>query len=658
MSTTSREAGARPEEERFDRRAFIARGALVAGAAALAGCGGARKPPTLSVGAQAPPNLPRRHRRPNILVIVVDQRRVPRWFPNHRVLERQLPNISALARESVFFASHFTASNDCTPARAALLTGLHTHQTGCLITGRSTLSPGFPTWGSMLREHGYHTAWYGKWHLTNGDNLWLNPTDAGALEPYGFSGGTLPSPDGGPGQGHRVDPYIAHQFEEWFRHNGADGPWCTTVSFVNPHDIAWWYRYTDFVPAESTAPALIDRLPGNFETPEQLIARRKPRLQRSLQDTAAASFGSVDFTGPQARQQWLDFMNLYLRLQSYVDAQIGRVLYTLASRPRVAENTIVVFTSDHGEYAASHGLRGKGAAVYDEAIHVPLLIKDPRRLLAPDPGSVRHGLTSSVDVAPLLLTIAAGGDQWRRDARYEHLSGRADLAAMLANPRAPGRRFVLHATDEIVTEFASQPYAADAPLHVIAVRTANAKYATYSNWQPETIAIQNTDQDTELYDYRSAAGRSELHNAIGQSRLEEPMRALLDHATAAELRRPLPAHLRQAQAHGFVDYFKVANETRLTALRARLQTDRLQSRPAELGLRGQGHPLGGGLQVPRSTAPRLPGLKGPAKPNIKPPGGGAVQPPGLTPAPPGQPSGALTAGRRRALRRRRASTRR
>src|SRR6202011_1384018 len=119
-----------------------------------------------------------------------------------------------------------------------------------LITGGSTLDRAFPTYGTMLREHGYSTNWYGKWHLTHGDHRW-GPAQAGALESYGFSGGTFPSPDGGPGQGFRVDPYVTRQFERWFARAGRRGPWCTTVSFVNPHDIAWWYEWSRRVPAES-----------------------------------------------------------------------------------------------------------------------------------------------------------------------------------------------------------------------------------------------------------------------------------------------------------------------------------------------------------------------------------------------------------------------
>src|ERR1700691_2890314 len=158
---------------------------------------------------------------PNILVIVVDQLRTPQWFTAAPEMARLLPNISRLRREGVSFERHYTASNDCTPARSTLLTGLYTHQTGGMITGGSTLSPGFPTWGKLLLEQGYESWWFGKWHLTHGDNEWSVIQDAGALEPYGFSGGTFPSPDGGPGQGWRVDPQITDQFEEWYAEEGG-----------------------------------------------------------------------------------------------------------------------------------------------------------------------------------------------------------------------------------------------------------------------------------------------------------------------------------------------------------------------------------------------------------------------------------------------------
>jgi arylsulfatase A-like enzyme len=450
-----------------------------------------------------------------------------------------------------------------------MLTGLYTHQTGCMITGGSTLDPGFPTWGSMLRERGYDSRWYGKWHLTHQDGKWGRARGRRALARYGFGGGTFPSPNGAPGQGWRLDGHIARQFAKWFKHGRTAEPWCTTVSFVNPHDIAWWYVWSDRVAAEASARAVTAGLPANFETPELLLERGKPLLQRSLQQTAAASFGEVPFEGPEVAALWSDFLNLYAKLQREVDRHIGNVLDTLESRPDVAANTVVLFTSDHGEYGGSHGLRGKGAGAYEEAIHVPLLVKDYRGELTQATEAARTQLTSSVDIAPLLLTIATGSNEWRGEARYDHLAERADLAAMLADPAARGRPFVLHATDETVTEYAIEPYAADAPRHVVAVRTPEAKYATYSNWTADGIELLSAGEEEELYDYSSSDGRLELHNGAGGSPLRPALRRTFEGALEKELRAPLPARLNAAHARGFTDYFTVAKAAAANAAAVR-----------------------------------------------------------------------------------------
>jgi arylsulfatase A-like enzyme len=542
----------------IDRRTFLRRG-IAAGAVAGTGAGVWAATESGSSGSHGPPN---------ILVIIVDQLRFPQWYSPMS----ELPNIAAIRRGAVSFERHYTASNDCTPSRSALLTGLYTHQTGCMITGASTLDPGFPTWGRMLREQGYSTWWYGKWHLTHGDRHWTATSGSRDLERYGFGGGTFPSPNGAPGQGLRRDPHIASQFADWFAEEGASGPWCTTVSLVNPHDISWWYLWTDRIHGERLAEPAVTRMPPNFETPELLMARRKPRLQRSLQATSASAFGPVPYSGAKAERLWLDFANLYVKLQREVDHHVGAVMRTLHSNPAVAANTVVVFTSDHGEYGASHGLRGKGAAVYDEAIRVPLLVKDPRRVLTRSPQRPRRQLTSSVDVAPLLLTIAGGDGAWRRDGHYAHLADRLDLTALLRDPDAAGRNHILHATDELVTEFAGELY--DAPLHIVSLRSAHAKYAIYSNWAPGAVEPLASGEDSELYDYSTAAGRLELDNTAGRSPLEGALRSALEEALSAELGAPLPGHLAQAGVRGFNDYFETAKRDAVFAAVRRRQRAR------------------------------------------------------------------------------------
>jgi arylsulfatase A-like enzyme len=557
------------EHKRVDRRTFLKTGMIAGGGLLGAGIGikaiadaTSDSSSTKSIPAVQPPPIPAapavRSSKPNILVIVVDQLRFPQWFSPAAQGVGLPPNLARLRQGAVSFARHYTASNDCTPARAAMLTGLYTHQTGCMITGGSTLDPGFPTWGTLLREHGYHTRWFGKWHLTHRDNHWTPFTGEQALERYGFAGGVYPSPDGGPGQGWHTDPRIASAFADWFKQEGRAEPWCTTVSFVNPHDIAWWYRWSDRVPAEASARATVRRMPPNYETPELLSERHKPRLQRSFQDTAAASFGPVPFTGPEAEGEWLAFLDLYMKLQREVDRHIGHVLRTLDSHPEVAANTVIVFTSDHGEYGASHGLRGKGASAYEEAIRVPLIVKDRRGILTKATSQERTQLSSSVDLAPMLLTIATGSSTWRSEGHYSHLAPRLDLARILADPEAPGRPYILHATDEVVTEFAVQTYAANAPLHVVALRTPEAKYTAYTNWPVEGIAPQSQGEENELYDYSTQTGRMELHNGAGESQLEASLRTQLEKAFHEELRGPLPPRLTEAHARGFADYFSTA----------------------------------------------------------------------------------------------------
>jgi arylsulfatase A-like enzyme len=544
---------------RFDRRSLLARGAALGGA--VLGSGGAL---SALAGARAGASTPRRppgpaRQRPNILVIIVDQMRNPRWFGAGGPQVGLSPNVQRLRSAGVSFARHYTASNDCTPARSALLTGLHTHQTGCMITGVSTLSPSFDTWGSLLQTLGYRTFYYGKWHLTRGDHYWNELNGPPALERYGFSGGTYPSPDGAPNQGWTVDPRIADQFISWFNADAGTQPWCTTVSFVNPHDIAWWYRWTELNQNEASPPPVIKHLPPNFETPQQLAARHKPRVQTSLLQTSALSFGDVPYGGHELLPSWLPFLDLYVKLQLAVDAQVGRVLDTLASHPAAAQNTIVIFTSDHGEYGSSHGLRGKGAGLYEEGINVPLIVSDLR-----DSGVTkaelipRTQITSSVDIVPLIVTLATGSTSWRRDSGFAHLASRADLAQMLSDPHAKGREYALHATDEIVTEFALEPYSATAPLHVVGLMTPNAKYGVYSDWRPRSIEPLAQNSDHELYDYSTPAGRLELDNVAGHSHLEPGLQRTLASALASELHESLPIRLRKAQIEGFRDYFKSA----------------------------------------------------------------------------------------------------
>jgi arylsulfatase A-like enzyme len=313
------------------------------------------------------------------------------------------------------------------------------------------------------------------------------------LEAHGFSGGTFPSPNGSPNQGLQKDPDIVDQFCRWFDADAGNGPWCTTVSLVNPHDICWWPKN----PLPESVRHWFDAGPVNFETPDDLHRRGKPQLQIDFVNFMSPLLtGMLTYSGPDVATQWGRCLDMYLWLQQQVDAQIGRVLDKLAAHPAIDRNTVVVFTSDHGEYAGSHGLRGKGAAAYEEAIRVPLYIRDPRGHLTPKPGDTRAQLTSSVDLAPLLLTFGSGGNGWRAEPQYSYLAGRADLSAVAGTATAQGRSWIAHVTDDTSVEemamllkspdivrrvFGTTDFQTEippaAPSHIVAVRTPQAQLA-------------------------------------------------------------------------------------------------------------------------------------------------------------------------------------
>lgn len=548
------------------KRRTVLGGAAVLGAAAISVAG-------VELTRRAQPARPASAAdgKPNILVVIVDQMRTPQWFPSTPALETALPNLSALRRASVSFESHYTASNMCTPARGVLTTGLYSHQTGCLFTGdgatESTLAPQFPTWGTMLRERGYRTWWWGKWHLgAEADNT------PDGLDAHGFSGGTYPSPNGAPSQGLHKDPEITDQFVEWFDQHASDGPWCTTVSLVNPHDIMWWPRS----PLPEDVPHVFDALPGNFEIPDDLRRRNKPQLQLDYMDFMSPLItGALPYTGPDVRTQWARGLDMYLWLHQQVDVQIGRVMQTLASRPDIDRDTVVVFTSDHGEYAGSHGMRGKGATMYEEGIRVPLYVRDPYGHLTPAPGTTRRQLTSSVDLVPLLLTIAAGGNAWRAEPGLAHLAGRADLAAIAADDTATGRPWIAHVTDDISVEEMAALLSSDkirkafgidkpthipttGPSHIVAVRTPDAKYGTYSYWKPGTMQIDTSRPiDHELYDYSEPDGVREIDNQAGRSPKQVALQALIDNVVLPEVQAPLPPALHEAQELGWANMAQI-----------------------------------------------------------------------------------------------------
>ncbi|MFI1944421.1 sulfatase-like hydrolase/transferase [Streptomyces virginiae] len=398
--------------------------------------------------------------RPNILLIVTDEERASLPRPEGY----SLPARERIAARGTTFERYYTASAQCSSARSVIYTGRHLPLTEIYDNDNMPyirpLDPALGTLGTMLRAAGYYTAYQGKWHLSNCYGTPENPgptTDA--LEPYGFSEfndwGDI---DGGAWAGLKLDPVIAGQAVRWLRNRAPvvreDRPWFMAVNFVNPHDImSFDYGGRPQVQLPfGLAHAVVTRAAANIPVYQR---RWDFDLPAGLHDDlsgaapAVAEYARMLDTvfGPVADDEhWYDGLNFYLNAIRDVDRSVELVLDALEASGQ-ADRTVVVFTSDHGEMAGSHGLRQKGNLVYDENFHVPFMIAHPDV-----PGGGRtQALASSVDIAPTLLEIA-GVDATETATRHPALKGHSLMPVLHGRPVRQG---ILNAVESITTLDAS-----------------------------------------------------------------------------------------------------------------------------------------------------------------------------------------------------------
>ncbi|RJL34167.1 sulfatase-like hydrolase/transferase [Bailinhaonella thermotolerans] len=388
--------------------------------------------------------------RPNILLIVSDQERQRGWIPGGLTL----PNRQRLIDSGLEFTRHHTVSSPCSPSRASLFTGRYVPQHGVnenvLFPSHRELSPDVPTLGHLLRDAGYRTAYLGKWHLSHAERP--------DMEAYGFGdwSGNDRHYMGFAGTGAYFDPIVAERAACWLRDEGAGEtrPWFLAVALVNPHDIHWypidqpdyqeanaeelatvrgilpvWHEGGDPVPPYVREyDEVFDALPANFD--DDLWT--KPAVQRQwIREQNSFWFGRID---PADERGWLRQLDYYWRLHQDGDVNLGLVLDALEASGRAAD-TVVIFTSDHGDMCGSHGLRSKGPFVYDEIMRIPLYVRVPGVTAG---GSRTDALSSSVDVARTICALAG--------AAQDSCAG-VDLTPVLRDPSARVREHVLFAHD-------------------------------------------------------------------------------------------------------------------------------------------------------------------------------------------------------------------
>jgi arylsulfatase A-like enzyme len=378
-------------------------------------------------------SLGRAMTRPNILLIMTDQERYPPAYETEELAafrRTQLPARERLRAAGLELHRHYAGSTACLPSRATLFTGHYPSLHGVTKTDGLAkphndpdmcwLDPaGVPTLGDWFRAGGYRTHYRGKWHIsyadlpTPGSHEGLKASDdsgavipagveayqkADPLDPFGFSGWIGREPHGAAkaDSGTVRDGVYADQVAELFAElstEGSEQPWLAVASLVNPHDISFagglyekllgFNGFDDTVPSIEEPPSQTDSFAG------------RPACQEQFKDTWP------QMVSPQPTD--VAYRRLYYYLHKVVDQAIGQILDALEASG-LAENTIIVFTSDHGELLGAHGgLQQKWCNAFDEAIRVPLLVCGPG--IVPVTGGINIP-TSHVDLLPTLLGLA------------------------------------------------------------------------------------------------------------------------------------------------------------------------------------------------------------------------------------------------------------
>ena len=376
--------------------------------------------------------------RPNVLILCMDQWDTHMELPD----EVALPALRRLEAQGVSYDRQYCTTPICTPSRATMWTGMHASLTGAYENTNQAwiegLTHNIPTIGHMLREQGYYTAFKGKWHLS-----WLEHSED-ALESYGFSDfqqwGEM---YGAPLEGALLDDNVAFETVDWLETKAPtlDQPWLLISSMVNPHDIMFYLSDPVEMPPPGGAM-------GPLKTPQQRLGWFDTQWNISLPDNyaddlALQPFGvhaykeSVEFNYgrvPDDRPDlWIKRRNYLLNCMRLVDAQFATILDAM-DRQNLWENTVVIFTEDHGEMNGAHRMQQKGAIHYDEAAIVNLTVCVP----GGPQGKRTAALGSHLDLAPTLLEFA-GLSQEEINARYSHLKGHS-LKNVLLNPGQDGPR--------------------------------------------------------------------------------------------------------------------------------------------------------------------------------------------------------------------------
>ncbi|MCC2685560.1 MAG: sulfatase-like hydrolase/transferase [Paenibacillaceae bacterium] len=390
------------------------------------------------------------NKQPNIVLITTDQQH---WNTIHALGNDviQTPHLDRLVKEGVAFERAYVANPVCSPSRSTIITGEYPSRHGCWNIGVA-LDKNRTTIGDLLQEQGYATGLFGKAHFQpvlkagsfespphiHDRDFWRNwhgpyygfekvamvhghaDEDSSHGMHYGawlVDQGVDPAKYFGPKGGHREGSWdlpeelhytrwTADRTIDFIRDNAGGKPFLAWCSFQDPHNAYLCPEPWNSMYKPEDMPDFNEREGEMADKPrihQCLIEDRMDQLDAATTSDPGHDTGGIQCLGHTNKKLGADrakrWLASYYAMTSLIDHHVGRVLDEL-DRLGIADNTLVVFTSDHGDYAGNHGLWLKGPIHYEDILRVPFLVRWTGRMPA---GERTNSLVSLVDLAPTFL---------------------------------------------------------------------------------------------------------------------------------------------------------------------------------------------------------------------------------------------------------------
>lgn len=351
---------------------------------------------------------------PNILIIMTDQQTADA-MGNAGNKDLHTPAMDKLAQNGVRFTRAYCAQPLCTPSRTAIFSGKMPFETGFI--GNAPEKDGLwpdsvSMMGKIFQSGGYRTGYVGKWHL---------PVPTTKVGRHGFE--FIQNTDFLDYNDAATPSYCARFIKE-----SKDKPFLLVASFLNPHDICEWARgealkmdvLKDAPPADQCP-----QLPANWKIPAN-----EPQIIRDQQKVSFRTYPTVNWTG----DQWRQYRWAYNRLVEKVDGYVGMLLASL-TKYGVENNTIIIFTADHGDGYAGHSWNQK-QVLYEESAKVPFIIS---KIGQWSPRTDNMLVCNGTDIIPTICGFAG-------IKQPVNLKG-ADLSRKIENPSLTLRDTLVIETD-------------------------------------------------------------------------------------------------------------------------------------------------------------------------------------------------------------------